>query len=149
MLLSNSKLHIASELGFTLIELMVVIVIISTLVAMAATSYQSELKKAQLTKIYKELNDFRLPYQILLNEGAGVTGFSPSGLNMPAKTKYCQFTVSAPIAGSTTTNAIICTIQSLPYLQEQSLSLDRAADGSWQCRASSGIPTAYLPKECQ
>ncbi|MDE0491480.1 pilin [Psychrobacter sp. A3] len=99
--------------------------------------------------IYKEINHFRLPYRTLIDNGAGVADFSPRGLNMPAQTKYCQFTVTAPLAGSTTANAIICRIHNLPYLQAQTLSLDYLADGTWQCQASAGIKDAYLPQACQ
>jgi len=128
---------------------MLAIAIIGIVAAIATVSYQVQVRQTQMMTIYQEINHFRLPYQILIDNGTGVTDFSPSGLNMPAQTKYCQFTVAAPIAGSTTTNAIICTIQNLPYLQGQSLSLDRTADGSWQCRPSAGIPKSSLPQACQ
>lgn len=80
-----------------------------------------------------------------------MTEFSSSGLNMPAQTKYCQFRVTASNANSATTDAVACQIQNqnLGYLQNQYLSLDRAADGSWRCRASTGIPKNYLPQACQ
>jgi type IV pilus assembly protein PilA len=141
--------RIATQSGYTLIELMIAVAIIGILAATATVSYQVQLRKTQVMTVYQEINHFRLPYQILIDNGAGVTDFSPRGLNMPVQTKYCQFTVADPIAGSTTTNAIICKIQNLSYIQGQSLSLDRNADGSWQCRPSAGIPKAYLPKECQ
>lgn len=99
--------------------------------------------------IYQEINLFRLPYQTLLNEGAGVTNFSPDGLDMPVTSEYCEFNITAPNTNGTTLNAATCKIQGLSYLQDQSISLDRAADGSWQCRPSAGIPKAYLPKACQ
>jgi type IV pilus assembly protein PilA len=139
----------SAQSGYTLIELMIAVAIIGILAATATVSYQTQVRKTQVMTVYQEINHFRLPYQILMDDGAGVTDFSPRGLNMPVQTKYCQFTVAAPIAGSTTTNAIICTIQNLPYLQGQSLSLDRTADGSWQCRPSAGIPKSSLPQACQ
>lgn len=141
--------NIVTQLGYSLIELMIAIFMIGILSAIGVVSYQSQIKKTQLTSIYQEINHFRLPYQILMDEGAGVTGFSPSGLNIPAQTKYCQLTVTAPNANGAAPNAVTCTIHNLPYLQGQSLSLDRTADGLWQCRASAGIPRAYLPLVCQ
>ena len=102
-----------------------------------------------LTAGVKDINHFRMPYHILVNEGAGVTGFSPNGLNMLTETKNCQFTVVAPIAGSATPNAVTCAIRNLPYLQGQSLSLDYLADGKWHCNASTGISKSYLPQDCQ
>lgn len=141
--------YFASQSGFTLIEIMIVITIISILTAIGVVNYQTQLRQMQVMSIYQEINHFRLPYQILIDEGVGVTGFSPSGLNMPIQTKYCQFSVTAPKPNGTTINAAICRIQGLSYLQNQSISFDRAADGSWQCRPSAGIPKSYLPQACQ
>lgn len=138
-----------TQSGYTLIELLIAIAVFGILAATATVSYQTQVRKTQIMTIYKEINHFRLPYRTLIDNGAGVTDFSPRGLNMPAQTKYCQFTVTAPLAGSTTANAIICRIQNLPYLQAQTLSLDYLADGAWQCQASTGIKDAYLPQACQ
>ena len=141
--------HLSFQSGFTLIELMIVIAIISVMAAIAAVTYQTQIRKSQLTTVYHELNQFRLPYQILVDEGAGVTGFSPSGLNMLTQTQYCQFSVTKPATSGITTDAVKCTIQNLTYAQGETISLDRAADGSWQCRASAGISKKYLPQACQ
>ena len=135
--------------GFTLIELMITITIVAVLAAMGTISYQNYIRKAQVITIYKELNHFRLPYTILLYEGAGVVSYSPSGLNMPVQTEFCTFSVAKPIPNSVTPNAVVCQIRTLNYLNNQSLTLDYNADGSWQCRASSGIPNKYLPVECR
>ncbi len=135
--------------GFTLIEIMMAIAIVGILATIATVSYQVQIRQAHLISIYQDLNHLRLPYQILVEEETKTTDFSANGLNMPSSTKYCQFTVTAPLAGSTTANTIICRIQNLPYLQAQTLSLDYLADGGWQCQASAGIKDAYLPQACQ
>ena len=141
--------HLVTQSGFTLIELLIVVAIIGILAAISTLSYQTQIRKTHIMIVYKEINHFRLPYQTLIAEGAGVIGFSPSGLNIPAQTKYCQFSVTAPAISGVTADAVKCNIQNLPYIQGQSLSLDRAPNGSWQCRSSAGIPTAYLPRTCQ
>lgn len=148
-MLSTLNTSHKSQSAFTLIEMMVVVAIVGVLAAIATANYQIHVRKAQVMTIYQTLNDFRMPYQILLNEGAGVTGFSPNGLNLPAQTKYCQFSVMPPSVTDVTSNAVLCQIQHLSYLENQSLSLDRAADGSWRCRASIDIPKNYLPQACQ
>lgn len=145
----NSNRHVVSQSGFTLIEVMIVIAIVGILAAIATVSYHTQIRKSQLMTVYQELNYFRQPYQILISEGAGVTDFSPNGLNLPEQTKYCQFEVNEPNVNGITTDAVKCTIQNLSYLQGQSLSLDRAADGSWECRPSMVIPKSYLPEACQ
>ena len=145
-----SPFHASSNQGgYTLIEIMIVVLLIGVLSAIGIASYQTQIRRTQLTVLYQEINLFRLPYQIMIDDGEGVTGFSPSGLNIPSQTKYCQFSVIAPAVSGVTTNAVKCTIQNLPYLQGQSLSLDRSSNGLWQCRASEGIPVAYLPPPCQ
>lgn len=141
--------QLSTESGFTLIEIIIVVAIMGILAALASLNYQTQVMQTQVMTIYQELNNFRVPYQTLINEGAGVTDFSPSGLNMTAETKYCQFTVTAPAVNGITTNAVTCTIQNLPYVQGKSIRLDRAADGSWQCGASTGISKKYLPQACQ
>lgn len=148
-MLSSSDDNIKAQTGFTLIELIIAVAVIGILAAIGVASYQLQVRKTQLVTIYQELNYFRLPYQTLIDEGAGVTGFSPNGLNMPDSTKYCQFGVTAPHINAITPNAVICHIQNLSYLSNQSMSLERSADGSWQCTPSSKIPKAYLPTACQ
>ena len=145
----SQNCQFTNQSGFTLIEMMIVITIVGILAAIATVSYQIQVRKAHLMTAYHEINLFRLPYQTLIDEGAGVTDFSPSGLNIPETTKHCQFTVKAPISGSDTTDAMVCNIQNLSYLQNQSLSLTFTATGSWECHASSGISVSYLPQACR
>lgn len=145
----NHNLKYQDQGGYTLIELMVVVAIIGILVVIGGVIYQTQLRQSQLITVYKELNHFRVPYQVSVSEGAKVSEFSHSGLSMPLQTRYCQFTVIAPAENGRTIDAITCKIQNLAYVQGQTLSLDRTADGAWQCRASVNIPQSYLPKACQ
>ncbi len=143
---SRSKKY---QSGFTLIEMMIVIAIVGILSAIAVANYQTQVRKTHIISIYQTLNDFRMPYEILVNDGEAVRSFDPDGLNMPSQTQYCQFSVIAPNVDLTTPNAIKCQIQNISYLDNQTLALDRAANGSWSCRASESIPIAYLPVACR
>lgn len=145
----HCKLLLSVQSGYTLIELMLLIAVIGILTAIGIGSYQVQVRKTQVTTLYHELNHFRMPYQTLQYEGAGVISFSPNGLNMPLQTKYCQFSVTAPNIGAATPNAIVCRIQNLSYLSNQTLSLNLTANSSWNCRASDGISRAYLPQDCR
>jgi type IV pilus assembly protein PilA len=138
-----------SQSGFTLIELMIVIAIIGVLTALATLSYQHQVRKAHIVTIYQTLSQFQVRYQTLIDEGGKVTSFSPNGLNMPVQTKYCKFSVTAPNSNSATLSAVVCRIQNLDYLSNQTITLDLDADGAWQCRASAGISKLYLPKDCR
>ena len=93
----NMKLTLISpnrvQSGFTLIELMIVIAIIGILTAIATLSYQHQVRKAHIITIYQTLSQFQVRYQTLMDEGGAVTNFSPNGLNMPAQTKYCHFSL--------------------------------------------------------
>lgn len=141
--------HSSRQSGFTLIEMMIVMTIIGILAAIGVVSYQTQVRKTNLMTIYQEINKFRLPYQTLIGDGAGVTNFSPSGLNMSESSKYCIFSVTAPMTDRNTVNAVVCDIQNLSYLDDQSLSLTFNVNSSWDCIASSGINKAYLPKACR
>ena len=139
----------SSQSGFTLIELMIVIAIVGILTAIAVVSYQIHIRRTDVAIIYQELNHFRLPYEVLVDEGEDMVDFTVSGLNMPANSNYCQYDVVAPKKVGITEKAISCTISNVSYLKNETVSLDRAIDGTWSCRASSGISRAYLPLECR
>ncbi|MDN3440362.1 pilin [Psychrobacter sp. APC 3279] len=146
---SNTNRIPLSQSGFTLIEIMIAVAIISILAAISMVGYQTHIRKTQIMTIYQEINNFRTPYQMLMNEGAGVTAFSPTGLNVGEKSKHCQFSVIPPNADAVTPNAVTCQIQNLSYLSNEYISLNLTANGKWHCTASTGISKFYLPQDCQ
>lgn len=137
-----------SQAGFTLIELMIVVAIISILASIATASYQTRVKQSQLVSIYQELSHFKLPYQMFMDEGIGATEFSTNGLNMTASSDYCQFVVTPP-NGGTAPNAVRCNIQNLDNFENQYLSISREPNGGWSCQPSAGISNKYLPLACR
>ena len=77
------------QFGYTLIELMIVVAIIGILATIATTGYYMQIRQTQLSAIYQELSNFRMPYQMLINEGATASSFSATGLNLSTQNKYC------------------------------------------------------------
>ncbi|WP_025651726.1 MULTISPECIES: pilin [unclassified Psychrobacter] len=146
---SNKNRVSLSQSGFTLIEMMVIVAIISILAAISMASYQTHVRKTQVMTIYQEINSFRTPYQMLMNEGSGVTDFSPAGLNLAGSSNYCQFNVIPPNIDTATPNAVTCHIQNLSYLSNEQISLNLTANGKWDCTVSTGISKSYLPQNCQ
>ena len=80
MLLLNPNRYLSSESGFTLIELMVTITITGILAAIATVSYQVNIRRTDLVIVHQELNHFRLPYEILINEGESVIDFTVTSI---------------------------------------------------------------------
>ena len=140
---------IRSQSGYTLIELMMAVAIIGILAAIAIISYQGYVKKTQMAAIYQTINTFRLPYQTLMNDGAGVADFTPSGLTLASQSVYCQLSVVAPNINSDTINAIRCDIQKISNLSGEHIRLDRDQDGNWSCQHSNNLPKTYLPTDCR
>ena len=73
----------SAQSGYTLIELMIAVAIIGILAATATISYQTQVRKTQIMTIYKEINQYQMPYRTLIDNGAGVTAsvgwaFSPA-----------------------------------------------------------------------
>ena len=145
----NNDSACMTESGYTLIELMISVAIIGILATIATTGYYMQIRKTQVTTIYQELSNFRIPYQMLIDEGATVASFSATGLNMSAQSKYCQFSVLPPNGDGHAPNAITCHVRNLSYLQNELITLSVTADRKWKCKASTGIPKMYLPSACK
>lgn len=145
----NDNNTFMAQSGYTLIELMIAVAIIGILAAIATTGYYMQVSQTQLATIYQELSNFRIPYQMLMDEGTMMNSFSVAGLNMSTQSEYCQFGISPPIGDGSAPNAITCHIQNLNYLQNELITLSVTADRKWQCKASDGIPKMYLPSDCK
>jgi type IV pilus assembly protein PilA len=150
------------DAGFTLIELMIVVAIISILAAIAIPQYQTYVAKSQVSRVMSEAGSLRTSVEYCIGNGltplgTGASecnpGSGPSGLltggnsyfgTMPLNTGVpdvlpisvpTNVTVSATLGNSATQS-----------ISGSTVTWTRAIEGSWSC-TSTALPK-YRPAGC-
>lgn len=138
-----------NSLGFTLIEIMIVITIISVIVAIAVPVYLNYVARSQVASALKELNEARVPYELAVSGNLANNAFTIENMGLlSARSQHCTYIVYEPVAGASLP-ALECRLKSsVAFLSGQSIFLDRQGNGEWKCRASLGIPSKLKPKVC-
>lgn len=154
------KVH-RTQLGFTLIELMIVIAIIAILAAIAIPQYQLYMGRTQTVRIVSELSQLRTTVEECLASGRTVIGLglnecdpratgsnlivggSQVGVVLPNNSGVAQIT--NPLVLATSITATVST-QVNPSLAGKKVQWLRDSGGSWSC--SSNIKINYLPSFC-
>ena len=157
-MLLTKKCHSTSQLGFTLIEIMIVVAIIGILAAIAIPQYQIYMGKTQATRVINELAQLRLTVEECLQTGRTVIGLgkeecdpratasnlivggSQVGVVLPNNMGVAQ--LSNPLTLTTSITAIVSN-QVNPKLLGKKIEWLRTSSGSWSC--SSDIDALYLP----
>ncbi|OTG80758.1 prepilin-type cleavage/methylation domain-containing protein [Acinetobacter sp. ANC 4648] len=133
--------------GFTLIELMIVIVIIGVLAGIALIQYRNFIIKSQITSAVIELMGSRTQYELIMNDGANNNDFTNDNIGFSVS-EICTYVVHKPI-GEISQPALECQLKNVASaIQGESIYLNRTAGGSWKCSTSVGIANKFKPVDC-
>ena len=157
----TNKRHLASQSGFTLIELMIVVAIIGVLAAIAIPQFQIYIGKTQAGRVINELGQLRLSVEECLQTGKDTIGLNATecdpratasnlilggsqvGVVLPSDMGVAQ--MSNPLTLTSDITATVST-QVNPRLSGKKVKWLRTSEGSWSC--SSNIEVVYLPHSC-
>lgn len=133
----------SKPLGFTLIELMIVVSIIAILTAIAGVSYQDYTIRSQVAAGLADITSGRATFESELVAESN-TAFTVSDLGLPNSTARCN-----PInLNASATGYIECILQGHPRIQNGSLRLTRSLNGMWTCTVPVGLPDRHKPAAC-
>ena len=118
-------------IGFTLIELMIVVAIISILASIAIPSYQHYIQKARFTEILTAVEPYKIAIAIALQEGTDLKKLTNGSYGIPTHTKATKNVKEIQVKNGVITVIASKTLQEITYI------LKPSSDGTeWQIAGS-------------
>jgi type IV pilus assembly protein PilA len=133
----------APQTGFTLIELMIVIAIVSILAAIAWPAYQDYTIRAKATAGLADIASGRTMFESRLIADSLAT-FDPADVGLPANSARCSTITIQPGASG----YIECELVGHPLISGRSIRIERSASGVWTCLAPAGMLSKHRPDGC-
>lgn len=135
--------------GFSLIELMIVLVIIAVLAGVAIPGFQTQIARAQVTSALSEIRNLSTAYEDAALRGLNAFELSDLGMDtsgLSTQTQRCDLVMTLP-AASSGDGSLECTLRGHSSIQGFMIRLDRlGAQGRWRCL--SDLSDALRPDSC-
>lgn len=135
------------NMGFTLIELIITVAIISILAAISINLYQSYMIKSRINSAFYEISEGVASYEINANHNYSLIT-TAEDISLQSSTHFCTISVTAPDTLGVANKAISCKLKNkngLGNLAE--LYFSRNTNGHFSCQ-SIDIQNKYLPTAC-
>lgn len=136
--------------GFSLIELMIVVIIIAILASVAIPAFQKQIARAQVAGSLSELRSLSTAYEEEALRGSNNWSLAALGLDtegLSGTTSRCALVLTPP---DTTTGSgeLACTLIGSPQINGFLLKLQRpSAQSRWACLTN--LPELFRPTGCQ